>query len=816
MKQIAPDTIKAPMTRLRKLTASLFWLGLAGMLGVVLVCASAFLYLSPKLPSAESYRHLRLENPLRIFSADGKLMAEFGNQRRNPIRYEEIPPQLIDALIASEDSRFYSHDGVDLRALARSVIGIVTGRQSGGGSTLTMQVAKNISFAGEDPYSRKFKEILLALQIERELSKQEILELYFNLSFFGISAYGISAASTQYYDKTPAELSLAEMATMVAILPAPNNYNPLRSPEQARALRSRVLRRMHELDMISPQQRDFADNAPLTAERHGRSTELRAHYIAEMIRQQMVERYGEKAMIDGFEVYTTVDSRLQQLADTALETGLESYDHRHGYRGPENHYSPGDGEGEPTERWLELLAGRQVVADQHPAFVTEVRERGFTALLKTGETVDVDWEGMRWAKRYINVDAWGSTPDSAGEVLEAGDLIRVTPGPDGAWHLGQVPAVNGAMVALDPDNGAIRALSGGYDFFASRFNRVTQAQRQPGSNFKPFLYAAALENGYTAASLINDAPLPRSDYRPENFNREFMGPIRLKYALVNSKNLVSLRLYDALGEDVVLPYVDRFGFNSLAFPRNDLTVAIGSHAVTPLEIATGYSVFANGGHQVEPYLIERIENFNDGLVYEAHPREVCDPCGLPEPMDIAAAGSSSAPEIHKLPNPAEQVIDERVAYIMNSILRSVITDGSGRPASRAMSRSDLAGKTGTTNEATDLWFSGYNGDLLSTVYVGFDQPSSLGRSEQAATVALPIWIDFMKAALEGQPERVMSQPDGLVTVRIDPKTGLRTHASDENAVFETFREDMVPEFNNDDDESALEILGDEGDPTRIF
>lgn len=816
MKQIAPDTIKAPMTRLRKLTASLFWLGLAGMLGVVLVCASAFLYLSPKLPSAESYRHLRLENPLRIFSADGKLIAEFGNQRRDPVRYEEIPPQLINALIASEDSRFYSHNGVDLRALARSVIGIVSGRQSGGGSTLTMQVAKNISFAGEDPYSRKFKEILLALQIERELGKQEILELYFNLSFFGISAYGISAASTQYYDKPPAELSLSEMATMVAILPAPNTYNPLRSPELARALRSRVLRRMHELDMISRQQRDLANSAPLTAERHGRSTELQAHYIAEMIRQQMVERYGEKAMIDGFEVYTTVDSRLQQLADKALETGLENYDHRHGYRGPENHYSPGDSEGEPTERWLELLAGRQVVADQHPAFVTEVRERGFTALLKTGEEIDVDWEGMRWAKRYINVDAWGSTPDSAGEVLEPGDLIRVTPGPEGAWQLGQVPAVNGAMVALEPDNGAIRALSGGYDFFASRFNRVTQAQRQPGSNFKPFLYAAALENGYTAASLINDAPLPRSDYRPENFNREFMGPIRLKYALVNSKNLVSLRLYDALGEDVVLPYVDRFGFNSVAFPRNDLTVAIGSHAVTPLEIAAGYSVFANGGHQVEPYLIERIENFNDGLVYKARPREVCDPCGLPEPMEITPADGSSAPEFYQMPNPAEQVIDERVAYIMNSMLRSVITDGSGRPANRAIGRADLAGKTGTTNEAADLWFSGYNGDLLSTVYVGFDQPSSLGRSEQAATVSLPIWIDFMKTALEGKPERVMSQPDGLVTVRIDPKTGLRTHASDENAIFETFLEDRVPEFNNDDDDSALEVLGEEGDPTRIF
>ena len=802
------------MTQLRKLTVTLFWLGLAGMLGVALLCASAFLYLSPKLPSAESYRHVRLENPLRIFSADGKLIAEFGNQRRNPIRYDEIPPQLVNALIASEDSRFYSHNGVDLRALARSVIGILSGRQSGGGSTLTMQVAKNISFAGEDPYSRKFKEILLALQIERELSKQEIIELYFNLSFFGISAYGISAASTQYYNKPPAELSLSEMATMVAILPAPNTYNPLRSPERAIALRSRVLRRMNELGMISASERNMANSAPLTAQRYGRSTELKAHYIAEMVRQEMVERYGEKAMIDGFEVYTTVDSRLQTLADTALETGLEGYDRRHGYRGPENHYSPT--EGNVTQRWLELLASRQIIADQHPAFVTEVRERGFTALMKTGEEVDIDWEGMRWAKRYINVDAWGSTPTTASEVVAVGDLIRATPGPEGVWQLGQVPAVNGGVVSLDPKNGAIRALSGGYDFFTSSFNRITQAQRQSGSSFKPFLYAAALENGYTAASLINDAPLARSDYRPENFNRQFMGPTRLKYALVNSKNLVSLRLYDALGDDIVLPYVDRFGFNSLEFPRNDLTVAIGSHAVTPLEVANGFSVFANGGYQVEPYFIERIENFNDGVVYQAQPKEVCDPCGLPEPIELDVDMPESVSGFFELSNPAEQVIDERVAYIMNSFLRSVITDGSGRPASRAMSRRDLAGKTGTTNDAADLWFTGYNGDLLSTVYVGFDQPASLGRSEQAATVALPIWIDFMKPALEGTPESVMSQPDGLVTVRIDPNTGLRTHASDNNAIFETFREELVPEYNSSDDNSALEILGEEGDPGRIF
>ena len=838
----APDPVilTTLMTHWRKIIFIATWFAAAGTFGAVLVATSAYLYLAPKLPSAESYRHLRLENPLRIFSADGRLIAEFGDKKRDPVKYEDVPPLLISALVASEDSRFYSHNGVDPRALARSVVGIITGNPSGGGSTLTMQVAKNISFAGEDAYSRKFKEILLALQIERELSKEQILELYLNQIFFGISAYGISAATTQYYNKPPQELSLAEMAMLVAILPAPNSYNPLRSPERAQSLRSRVLRRMHEQGMITQAQYREANSSPITASRYGRDTELRAPYIAELVRQEMIDRYGDRAMTDGFEVYTTIDSRMQASATTALEQGLEAYDRQHGYRGPENHFAPqGDN---PELRWLQILAPMPAIADQHPAFVQALTDRTITALMKDGQTLEIPWEGIRWAKRYINVNAWGSSPRTAQEVVSVGDLIRVTPGPDGSWQLGQLPAVNGAVVALDPDNGGIKAMVGGYDFTFSKFNRVTQARRQPGSNFKPFLYSAALENGYTAASLINDAPLPRSDYRPENFNREFLGPIRLKYALTNSKNLVSLRLYDALGEDVVLPYVERFGFNTRSFPSNDLTVAIGSHAVTPLEIATGYAVFANGGYKVEPHFIERIENFNDGVVFQAEPLTVCQDCEklaadaahellnpgpLPNEMPVDEAGellstnllaeevtADEEPELR----PAPRVIDERNAYIMNAILQSVITEGSGRPASRAMARRDLAGKTGTTNDAMDLWFSGYNGDLVATVFVGFDQPESLGRSEQAATVALPIWIDFMKDALEGRPEHVMAQPDGLVTLRINEKTGLRARADEPGAIFEVFRVEEIPEYGNgDDDSNVMQILGEEaGDPGRIF
>lgn len=761
----------------------LFWCCLFGGLGLVMITTSAYLYLSPKLPPAEDYRNVRLVNPLRIYTSDNKLIAEFGEVRRDPIKYEEIPPLLIDALIASEDTRFYQHNGVDLKALARSVLGILSGNPSGGGSTLTMQLAKNISFEGESPYSRKFKEILLALKIERELNKEEILELYLNRIFFGISAYGISAASSQFYNKAPSDLSLAEMAMLVALLPAPNTINPLRSETRAKTYRNRVLRRMLDLNMIDQTQFAEADSTPLTAQRYGVEIEVRAPYIAEMVRLEMEARYGNLALTDGFEVYTTVNSETQALAIQALTDGLENYDRNHGYRGPENHMNPSNSGGD-TDMWLAILARTATIGDQHPAFVQSINERSIVALLKTGESVTLEWDGIRWAKRFINSSTWTSSPRSASDVVEAGDLIRVTRNDDGRWMLSQVPAVNGALVSINPNNGAILALTGGYDFYQSNFNRVTQARRQPGSNFKPFLYAAALANGYTAASLINDAPLDRSDYRPENFGGEFLGPITLKYALTNSKNLVSIRLYDALGDDVVLPYVSKFGFKESEFPRNDLTVAIGSHAVTPMEIATGYTVFANGGYKVEPYLIERINNFNDGNVYQAEPLTVCRACTM-----------SFEPDNQQSPNslyPAPRVIDEDVSYIMNTMLRSVITSGSGRRINREIGRPDLAGKTGTTNDNFDLWFSGFNADMVTTVYVGFDNPQTLGRDEQAATVAVPIWIDFMEDVLRDMPVNSMAQPDGIVTVRINPATGQRAQPNEEGAIFEVFREEFQP------------------------
>ncbi|HEY0962067.1 MAG TPA: PBP1A family penicillin-binding protein [Pseudomonadales bacterium] len=790
------------------------WWALAGAAGFVMVAASAVLYISPKLPSRESYTNIRLENPLRIFTSDGKLLAEFGSRRSNPVKYDEIPPLVIQALVSSEDKRFYDHNGVDSFGLLRSIAGIITGNDWGGGSTITMQVTKNFFFEGESPYTRKPKEILLAIKMERELSKEEILELYLNRTFFGISAYGIKAAARQYYDKEVNDLSLAEIATLIGIMPRPNSYNPLESEELALNERRRVLRRMRDQDMIAEAEFDAAWSSAETARRYGRQPDLEAPYIAEMARIEMEQRYGPLALTDGFEVYTTIDSRMQGAANRALVSGLENYDRNHGYRGRENHMRPAD-DGSVAP-WLEILARTPAVAGQMPAFVQEVSERSITALLRNGESVTIEWDGIRWAKPFITSSAWGSSPRAATEVAQPGDLIRVKLNDDGKWVLGQVPDVNGGLVALDPNTGAIRALSGGYDFTASTFNRVTQARRQPGSNFKPFLYAAALANGYTPATLINDAPLARSDYRPGNFEGNFMGPIRLKYALTQSKNLVSLRLYEALGEDIVIPYFGRFGFKAAEIPRNDLTVAIGSHAVLPLEIATGYAVFANGGYKIEPYLIERVVNFNDGEVFRARPSVVCKDCnGAAPPSTSAGAQVSSvdgapsdaasgvepllanqtASDFEPAP-PAPRVIDERTAYIMNTILRGVITEGSGRPVSRALDRQDLAGKTGTTNDAFDLWFSGFNADLVATVYVGYDQPQSLGSQEQAATVSTPIWIDFMKVALEGMPERSMPQPDGLVTVRINSQTGLRAGPNEPGAIFETFREEDLPPYGN--------------------
>ncbi len=764
---------------------------LACVAGVCMVASAAYLYLAPLLPSAEDYRHVQLETPLRIYTADLRLIDEIGN-RRDPVEYEDLPRVLIDALIATEDVRFYSHPGVDVQSLLRGFYGFLTGNRLGGGSTITMQLANNLSFDSDNVYMRKFKEIFFALQIQRELSKEEILTLYLNTIYFGSGADGIGAAASVYYGKEVSELTLAESAMMISLLPCPSSCNPLASPDRAIDRRETRLANMRDEGMIGEAEFAAANAMPVTANRRSRDIEVPAPFVAEMVRQELYDRYGEDTYTQGFEVITSIDGGKQLLANAALINGLENYyDRRHGYRGPSANYPPDPIE--PESQWLRELEGVPTYGNQRPAIVTGVQSRSFTALLQSGETIDVPWEGIRWAYRFRNRNEAWPPPQAAGDVVSAGDLIRVREF-EGEWQLGQVPDIQGALVSVSPDDGSILALVGGYDFRLSQVNRVT-TPRPPGSNFKPFLYAAALANGYSPASTVNDAPFTRGDYRPGNYENNFLGPITLRHALRESRNVPAVRLYDQLGASSVLPYVGKFGFDAGNFPGNDLTVALGSQDVQPLEIVAGYAAIANGGYQVEPWLVEQIANIADGVVYTAEPPSLCEDCQAGNGAAMPAAEPG-------------RVIDERIAFILGSMLRSVIEDGSGARVQREIGRSDLMGKTGTTNGPQELWFSGFNRNLATTVFVGFDQPEPLGEREQGATVAVPIWIDYMKQALADEPEASLRRPDGIVDRLVDRKSGAPAIPGDPDAVFEYFLAENAPEIN------AAPPLGSEADASE--
>lgn len=751
-------------------------LSTAAVSGVVMVVCAAYLYLAPLLPSAETYRDVQLETPLRIYTRDGLLIDEIGN-RRDPVEYEDIPQVLIDALIATEDARFYSHPGVDFQSLIRGFYGFIRGVNLGGGSTITMQLANNLSFDSDNVYLRKFKEIPFALQIQRELSKEEILTLYLNTIYFGAGADGIGAAAFVYYGKQPRELTLAEAAMMVSLLPCPSTCNPLSSPVRSIERRRTRLRNMLREGMISEAEFAAADAQPVSATRHNRNIEIEAPYIAEMVRQELYAEYGEAAYTQGFEVVTTLDSKRQRLASSALVDGLEDYyDRRHGYRGPIATFPPAAAEPAEAlqERWLETLADVPAAGNQLPAIVSAVAPRSFTALLRDGEQVTVPWSGISWAYAFRSRNEAWPPPQVASDAVSVGDLVRLRSGEEG-WELGQVPEIQGALVSMLPNTGEIAALVGGYDFRRSQVNRVL-TPRPPGSNFKPFVYGAALEDGYTAATLINDAPLTRGDYRPNNFENNFLGPVTLRYALKESRNVPAVRLFDQLGSDKVFEFAKKFGLPVENFPRNDLTVGLGSSDVQPLEIVTAYSSLANGGYKVEPTFILEVRNLN-GPIYKNQPARACADC------EAVQNGESEA---------APRIVDERVAYILGTMLRSVVVEGSGARVQREIGRSDLMGKTGTTNGPRELWFSGFNADLATTVFVGFDTPEPLGEREQGATVAVPIWIDYMKAALEGTPERTMRRPDGIEDRLIDRETGEPALPGSSNAVFEFFRSENAP------------------------
>jgi penicillin-binding protein 1A len=823
------------------LSASFLTFVLLGALGLL----GAYIYITPRLPEITTLRDVRLQVPLRVYARHGELIAEFGEMKRVPLKYEQFPPRLVQAVLAAEDDRFFEHPGVDYHGILRAVYHLIrTGQKGQGGSTITMQVARNFFLSREKTYLRKLNEIFLALKIEDELSKPEILELYLNKIYLGKRAYGFAAAAQVYYGKPPQELTLPEMAMIAGLPKAPSRYNPVVNPERARLRRDYVLRRMHELGYISDADFEAARQDPVHAEVHGLEADLEAPYVAEMVRDEMVQRYGQAAYTEGFQVYTTIDARQQQAATRALRADLLAYDRRHGYRGVEGHIELWSDEVDDSSAWETALQALPVRGNLVPAVVIALEEQAAWAWTHEGNLVYLPWEQLEWARAYVDDNHLGPELERADQILKPGDLIYTVPARAGCSWLAKPPTVAGALVALDPHDGAMRALVGGFDFYDSKFNRVTQAQRQPGSSFKPFIYTAALDKGFTAATIINDAPVVfdapglEDTWRPENYSGRFYGPTRLRQALIKSRNLVSIRLLRDIGIGYAVRYVRRFGFRRSSLPR-DLSLALGSGALTPLELARGYAIFANSGFRVDPYLIDHIVGPGDEVQMVARPRVVCVPCVEAEEARQAAAEAAAkvqddntppaAPDPARLAQEKEQaaqlkaareaararqaeldeaerrqilqgpperrvaprVLSPQVAFLMNTMLRDVIRKGTGRRA-RVLGRDDLAGKTGTTNDQRDAWFSGFNRDVVTIAWVGFDTPRPLGDHETGARAALPMWIDFMRTALDGRPETPLVEPPGIVSVRINARTGELTHANDPEAIFEYFRADHVP------------------------
>ena len=767
--------------------STIYW----GIIGIgstmALVLAGAYLYLNPQIPDTRSFSQVTLKAPLRIYSDDGQLIQEFG-ERLTPVSYEEIPPLFVSALLDTEDKRFFQHSGIDLVTLVNATWQLVRNRGAirTGASTITMQLVKNISGESEVRFLRKFKEMLLALKIERELTKEEILTLYLNIIPFGKHSFGIQAASNTYYGKNVNELDLAQMAMLAGIPKAPEAGNPINGPERALKRRNLVLQRMFEQGSISREQFDKAANSTITAKVFSRQIELPALYAAEMVRKHLLTEYGRDAYNQGMIAHTTLSSTMQRAAESAVTRKLLEYDRRHGYRGPEYRRIQGTEEfiaapeyGYP-DNWVDTLNSLEVSGGQKPAIVSFVDEEQITILTQDLKEEIITWDGLKWARPYINVDRKGPRPRSAGEIVAVGDVIRYETDMDGLLKLGQIPEIQGAIVALDPYDGAIRALVGGFDFERKQFNHATQARRQLGSNFKPFYYSGAMENGLTAASIYNDAPLVlpggelEETYRPKNSGDVFHGNIRLREALYRSINLVSIRVILDYGPEEAIKYVSRFGFDTSNFPRNlQLAFGGGTIALTPLEVVTGYAAFANGGFKVEPYLLRELDSINSDVIFQADPAVACikNCAGL---------------------NQATRVIEPRVAHIMDSMLSDAIRRGTGTKAMRTLKRGDLRGKTGTTNDA-DIWFSGFTPELVATTWAGFSDNSPVGNREWGSTTPIETWIDFMAEALQQEADsKSLPRPDGIVSVKIDPETGLRTDPTDPNGIFEIFREEMVP------------------------
>ena len=793
--------------------------GVAGVIG-------AYYFVAPGLPAAQTIRDIPLQIPLRIFSRDGYLIEEIGQRRRILVSYDDVPPHVVDAFIAAEDQRFFVHPGIDYRGILRALWQLaLTGDIASGGSTLTQQLARSYFLSLEQTAECKFKEASLAVRIEQEFTKEQILELFLNKMFFGQRAYGVAAAAQVYFNKPLASVNIAEAALLAGVLPAPSRYNPVRSPINAKRRRGYVLGRMLTLGFISRQQYDDAMAVPVESRLYGAAVELNAPYVAEMVRREMLSRYGEETYSAGFQVVTSLDSRLQEAANYALRNGLLEFTRRRGYRGPvTNIVLPPGFPGPETAEWpaeiLEIL-GQYAPGGLSVALVTMVKEDNSADIVfRDGSVATIPWRGISWAKPFIDRETTGPTPETAADVLAAGDVIFVMPTSAGFWALAQVPESQAAVVSVDPDDGAITSLVGGFDFATTKFNRVTQAFRQPGSSFKPFIYSAALEQGNTPATIVLDAPVVidsselEAVWRPINYSGRFYGPTRLREALVRSMNLVSVRLLIfETGIGNAIRHIAKFGFNDAALPRNG-SLALGGGNATPLDMVQGYGTIANGGYAVKPYVIDAIYGPDGATLYRADPAVVCEPClaepedlytpdpdeglTLEELMDIAPfhrPDASTAPELFADINVAPQAVSKQNAFLIQDMMRDVIRRGTGRRA-LVLGRKDLSGKTGTSNDRRDAWFGGFNRDLAAIVWVGYDDDLPLGPGEEGSRTALPVWIEFMREALRGVPEHQMAMPAGIVSVLIDRDTGCPARAGQSNVTFEIFREGHVPECEN--------------------
>ncbi|HUP95014.1 MAG TPA: penicillin-binding protein 1A [Burkholderiales bacterium] len=732
------------------------------LIGVILLAFAAVI-VYPTLPSLEVLTDYQPKIPLRVYSAEGALLGEFGEERRAFVAISQVPKPMVGAILAAEDERFYQHRGVDYIGVARAALSnFVSGGVRQGASTITMQVARNFFLSKERTLTRKFNEMLLAFKIEASLSKDEILQLYINQIYLGQRAYGFAAASQIYFGKPLEKLSLAEYAMLAGLPKAPSAYNPIANPKRAQLRQQYVLRRMRELNLLNDAQLAEAENHPIVIKRGVNDFGVHAEHFAEMVRQAVFERYKDDTYTRGIRVYTTLSTRHQEAAYQAVRRGVQEYDRRHGYRGPEGYAElPPKLNDEVLEEALQDVADSD---DLLAAVVIDASPKLVKAYRRGGELVEIHEEGLRFAARMLGDKV------NANQRIRRGALIRVQKDDKGRWYVSQLPAVESALVSVDPREGAIRALVGGFDFNRNQYNHVTQALRQPGSSFKPFIYSAALEKGFTTATIINDAPLTFSaaqtgsePWEPKNYDGKFEGPMRLRTALVKSKNLVSVRILQAISPQYAQDYITRFGFDPKLHPPY-LTMALGAGNVTPIQMAQAYGIFANGGYRVSPYYVERIEDNRGNVLLQAKPQR---------------AGEG-----------AERVIDPRNAFIMHTIMRDVVRMGT---AARAMKlgRTDLAGKTGTTNDFIDAWFCGFNPTLVGIAWIGFDQPQTLGRNETGGAAALPIWMSYMGVVLKGVAEQPFSPPSGVVAVKVHPDTGLRA-GDGEGGVVDYFYQEFLP------------------------